>query len=115
MICCPCIVGFATKGLLADCTVQYSDSTSSDDVLMTHYLGLTPRQQYLALVLLDFVPNIVVLGISNMNLPFQFKTVAEWQRLLQSNGLRPGHIQMAGFEIHRMHPSCRAWILCDSI
>jgi len=99
---------------LADCTIDKPpDSAAAGDVLRK-YMALSLRQQYLALVLLDFIPNIVVLGIGDMNMPYQFKTLSEWRRLLRASGLHFAHVHLCGFERYRMHPSCRAWLACVS-
>ena len=99
---------------LADCAIDGPfDGTGADDILR-QYMALNRRQQYLALVLLDFVPNMVVLGITDMNMPYQFKTLGEWGRLLNASGLHLPHVHLCGFETYRMHPSYRAWLSCVS-
>jgi len=99
---------------VADCTVATPFNGNAADDMLRHFMALNRRQQYLALVLLDFIPNIVVLGIADMNMPYQFKTVDEWERLLHASGLHVAAVHFCGFETYRMHPSCRAWLSCVS-
>ena len=99
---------------LAGCTPDTPFNGSAADDVLRQYMALNRRQQFLALVLLDFIPNIVVLGIADMNMPYQFKTVGEWGRLLNASGLHVVHVHLCGFESYRMHPSCRAWLPCVS-
>jgi len=99
---------------LADCTIGGSYSGADTDDVLERYTALTRHQQYLALILLDFIPNIVVLGMTDMNMPYQFKTIDEWGHLLHASSLQIDHVYFPGFEAYRMHPSCRAWLLCSA-
>ncbi len=48
-----------------------------------------------------------------MNMPFEFKTVTEWERVLLKSGFRVNKSLVAGFEPGRMHKSCHVWLLCE--
>ena len=46
-------------------------------------------------------------------MPFEFKTVTEWERVLLKSGFRVNKSLVAGFEPGRMHKSCHVWLLCE--
>ncbi len=48
-----------------------------------------------------------------MNMPFGFKSVPEWQAILEINGLAVRKTLVTGFETARMHTSCFAWFVCE--
>ena len=48
-----------------------------------------------------------------MNMPFEFKTVTQWQQVLLQNGLRVKKSLVAGFEPGLMHKSCHVWLVCE--
>ena len=47
-----------------------------------------------------------------MNMPFEFKTVTEWERVLLENGFTVNKSLVVGFEPGRMHKSCHVWMVC---
>ena len=65
------------------------------------------------LALIDFFANAIAQGIPEMNMPFAFKTVSEWERVLLQNGFRVTRRIVAGFEPGRMHKSCHVWLVCE--
>ena len=48
-----------------------------------------------------------------MNMPFEFKTVTEWERALLKSGFRVNKSLVAGFEPGRMHKSCHVSLVCE--
>jgi SAM-dependent methyltransferase len=81
--------------------------------LLRGFLGMTLEKQQQVLALIDFFANAVAQGIPEMNMPFAFKTVREWETVLLQNGFRVTRSIMAGFEPGRMHKSCHAWLVCE--
>ncbi len=81
--------------------------------LLRGFLGMALEKQQQVLALVDFFSNAVAQGIPEMNMPFAFKTVAEWEQVLLRNGFRVTRSIMAGFEPGRMHKSCHVWLVCE--
>jgi len=85
----------------------------AEQALFRAYAALPAATQYQALVLIDFFANAVAQGIPEMNMPFGFKSVPEWQAILEINGLAVRKTLVTGFETARMHTSCFAWFVCE--
>jgi SAM-dependent methyltransferase len=81
--------------------------------LLRSFLVMPLAVQRQVLVLIDFFSNAVAQGLPEMNMPFEFKTVSEWQRVLPANGFTINKTILAGFEPGRMHMSCHVWLLCE--
>ncbi len=80
--------------------------------LLPAFVALPRDTQFQALVLIDFFANIIAQGVTEMNLPFGFKPIPEWQTLLAANGLPVIRTLLVGFETGRMHKSCHVWLVC---
>src|SRR5579859_916410 len=80
--------------------------------LLQAFLALPRETQFQALVVIDFFANVIAQGVSEMNLPFGFRPVPEWQSLLAANGLPVTRVIVSGFEPGRMHQSCHVWLVC---
>jgi len=80
--------------------------------LLRAFVGMPRDAQYQALVLIDFFANAIAQGIPEMNMPFEFKTIREWQQILSVNGFSVERILVVGFEPGRVHKSCHVWLLC---
>jgi len=74
-------------------------------------MPLGVQQQVLALI--DFFANAIAQGLPEMNMPFEFKTVTEWEQVLLQNGFRVNKSLVAGFEPGLMHKSCHVWLVCE--
>jgi SAM-dependent methyltransferase len=81
--------------------------------LLRSFVAMPLAVQHQVLVLIDFFSNAIAQGLPEMNMPFEFKTVTEWQQVLPSNGFNVNKIALAGFEPGRMHMSCHVWLLCE--
>jgi SAM-dependent methyltransferase len=81
--------------------------------LLRSFVGMTPEVQQQVLVLIDFFANAIAQGIPEMNMPFEFKTVKEWEQVLLRNGFKVNKVLVAGFEPGRMHKSCHVWLVCE--
>lgn len=84
-----------------------------DQALFQEFLSLSKTSQLHYLVLIDYFANFVVAGVSEMNLPFQFRTAKQWQTLLNSNGFTIRQNILTGFEPYRLHQTCTLWMICD--
>jgi SAM-dependent methyltransferase len=81
--------------------------------LLRSFVAMPLAVQRQVLVLIDFFSNAIAQGLPEMNMPFEFKTVTEWQQVLPGNGFKVNKIALAGFEPGRMHMSCHVWLLCQ--
>jgi SAM-dependent methyltransferase len=81
--------------------------------LLRRFVAMPLAVQHQVLVLIDFFSNAIAQGLPEMNMPFEFKTVTEWQQVLPSNGFTVNKTLLVGFEPGRMHMSCHVWLLCE--
>lgn len=86
--------------------------TGNKELLIAHR-KLTKEQQLKYLVLMDFFGNVVAYGISDISLPFNFKTINEWKEMFQKYGFMVKKNMITGFEITKMHASIQAWFILD--
>lgn len=82
--------------------------------LMKRFIDLGENVQKQSLILLDYFGNIIGQSIIDMNMPFQFKTVAQWKSLLSDNGFDTVKAILTGFETRKVHRSCEAFLICQS-
>lgn len=83
--------------------------------LLRTFVAMPHDLQHQVLVLIDFFSNAIAQGILEMNMPFEFKTVIEWEQVLLRNGFKVNQTILAGFETGRMHKSCHVWLLCERV
>ena len=83
--------------------------------LLGTFVSMPLEVQHQVLVLIDFFSNAIAQGIPEMNMPFEFKTVSEWEQVLLHNGFKVSKTVLAGFEPGRMHKSCHVWLLCERV
>ncbi len=84
--------------------------------LLKEFLSMSCKDQKRILVLLDYYANAIVLGslgVPEINLPFQFKTVDEWNKLFQNEGLVFNNIILYGIAPGKMHKNCQVWLAYD--
>ncbi len=81
--------------------------------LLRTFTAMTLDTQRQVLVLIDFFANAIAQGIPEMNMPFEFKTVSEWEQVLLQNGFQVKGSLVAGFEPGLMHKSCHVWLVCE--
>jgi hypothetical protein len=74
-------------------------------------MPLAVQQQVLALI--DFFANAIAQGLPEMNMPFEFKTITEWEQVLLQYGFKVNKSLVVGFEPGRMHKSCHVWLVCE--
>jgi SAM-dependent methyltransferase len=77
------------------------------------YCELTEEEQVQYLTLMDFFGNIVVYRISEMNMPYNFKTIDQWQNILRSCSWSLRQSIVLGFDKSRIHRPFQAWFICD--
>ncbi len=73
-------------------------SVIEDDELLQRFILLPQEDQRGVLTLHDYVENTFSQGIPEMNFPFQFKTVPEWNSVLVNNGFTVVKTTLIGFK-----------------
>ena len=58
---------------------------------------LPEKDQLKVLMLHDYIDNALIQGITEMNFPFQFKTIPEWNSVLAANGFSVVKTILVGF------------------
>jgi hypothetical protein len=91
-----------------------ADTLKKQPLLQT-FVAMPLAMQREVLVLIDFFSNAIAQGLPEMNMPFEFKTVPEWWKVLVANGFQVNKTVLAGFEPGRMHMSCHVWFLCERV
>ena len=89
-----------------------TESLATQPLLRT-FVGMTLEVQRQVLALIDFFANAIAQGLPEMNMPFEFKTVNEWDQVLLQNGFRVKQSLVTGFEPGLMHKSCHVWLVCE--
>jgi SAM-dependent methyltransferase len=97
---------------LPDQAEGLSESLRTQPLLKT-FTGMPLEAQQQVLVLIDFFANAIAQGIPEMNMPFEFKTVTEWEQVLLRHGFKVNQRLVAGFEPGLMHKSCHLWLVCE--
>ena len=81
--------------------------------LLRRFVAMTLDVQQQVLALIDFFANAIAQGLPEMNMPFEFKTVTQWEEVLLKSGFRLRQSLVAGFEPGLMHKSCHVWLVCE--
>jgi len=84
------------------------------DALLGEFVAMTPSDQLDYLMLLDYFGNVVVGGLQQINLPFQFKTVDDWQAVFAKHGLVMVQALLLGFQLPYLHRSSHIWFALDT-
>jgi len=77
------------------------------------FVSLEVRKQKLAVSLIDLFTNAIASGWSEMSLPFQYRTIAEWRLLLKQSDFSVVDINILGFDPRQVTPDSRVVIIAD--
>ena len=75
-----------------------------NDEFLQEFVLMPLKDQLRTLMLYDFVDNAFVQGIPEMNFPFQFRTVPQWQSVLAANGFNVVETDLIGFKGRKSGP-----------
>ncbi len=84
------------------------------DQLLKEFMGLALEDQRRYLMFIDYFANAITQGLSQMDMPFNFKTVPEWQALFENQGMIVRKILPMGFQPRQFNRSCHIWFVLDS-
>lgn len=84
------------------------------DALLGEFVAMAPSDQLDYLKFLDYFGNVVVGGLQQINLPFQFKTVDDWQAVFAKHGFVVVQALLMGFQLAYLHRSSHIWFALDT-
>jgi SAM-dependent methyltransferase len=105
--------------IVEDITLEgVNQKTVPSELLGQHqyqlFKSLSTTSQSNANILTDFFGNVVSQGITNMNLPFQFRTIPEWKLVLEDNNFHVKETNLLGFSNKYIHGFFKALFVCES-
>lgn len=83
------------------------------DVMLRRFMQLPPEDQLRYLMFIDYFANALTQGITEMEIPFNFRPLEEWRLLFEAHGFRIHAIQVMGFQPLFFNRSCHVWFILD--
>jgi len=83
------------------------------DIRLAEYRALPLEVQRQVLMFIDYFGNILNQGLGDMDMPFNFKPVPEWQALFADQGFTLTKIIVPGFQRGLFNQSCHVWFVLD--
>ncbi len=84
------------------------------DEHLSEFISLSLEDQVRYLMFIDYFSNAITQGLSQMDIPFNFRTVAEWETLIERYGFRLTRVLPLGFQARQFNRSCHIWFVFDS-
>jgi SAM-dependent methyltransferase len=84
------------------------------DHYLQEFMTLSTENQLRYLMFVDFFANVITQGIQEMDLPFNFRTVEEWQHLFEQQGFQVVETLLLGFQEGFFNRSCHTWFILDA-
>lgn len=84
------------------------------DALLREFVAMAPSDQLDYLMFLDYFGNVVVGGLQQISLPFQFKTVDDWLAVFARHGFVVAKVLLLGFQPAYFHGISRSWFALDT-
>lgn len=88
---------------------------AQSQALLDLFMALPVEDQLRYLMFVDYFANAITQGLSQMPMPFNFKTVGEWQELFAGQGFVVRNTLMMGFQTGFFNRSCHVWFILDSV
>ncbi len=88
--------------------------TSRDDSMMKEFADLSGEDQLRSLKFIDYFANAIAQGIPQMDMPFNFKTVGEWEQLFHAHDFKILRTVLKGFQPGYFNRSCHVWFILDA-
>lgn len=80
----------------------------------TKLVNLNEESKKNTIILMDFYGNIIIQGLTQINLPFEFKKTNEWSKILQECGFSDVKITPIGFPDISFHGYYQVMISCST-
>lgn len=90
------------------------DPVLERDVHLGAFMALSPENQLRYLMFVDYFANAITQGLPEMDMPFNFRTVQEWQELFAVRGFRVQETRVMGFQKGFFNRSCHVWFWLES-
>jgi SAM-dependent methyltransferase len=90
------------------------ENVLAEDSQLQSFMRLNPNDQLGFLMFMDYFANALTQGISAMHIPFNFKTVTEWQHIFAENGFSVQKTIVKGFQAGLFNRSCHVWFVLDA-
>jgi SAM-dependent methyltransferase len=85
----------------------------AQDAQLRAFVALPPEDQLRYTMFLDYFANAITQGLPQMETPFDFKTVREWQRLFAEQGFTVRQTLLQGFQRGHFNRTCHVWFVLD--
>jgi SAM-dependent methyltransferase len=83
------------------------------DAMLRKFAALPLEDQLRYLMFIDYFANAITQGLPQMHMPFNFKTVREWQALFEAQGWQVRQTLVKGFQPNYFNRSCHVWFVLD--
>ncbi len=100
--------------LVPDSVKPELDQILLRDEHLREYMKLATEDQLRYLMFVDFFANAITQGILEMGMPFNFRTVEEWQQLFEQQGFQVVETRLLGFQEGFFNRSCHIWFILDA-
>lgn len=84
------------------------------DARLREFVAMAPSDQLDYLRFIDYFGNVLVGGLHQINLPFQFKTVDDWLAVFAKHGFVVAQVLLLGFQPAYLHRTSRIWFVLDT-
>jgi len=95
-------------------TIQRFRQSYKTQPNLRKFLKMSRFNRKMCLFLFDFFGNVIAHGVSEINLPFNFKSVSLWKKLFDSKGFKLKASIFSGFEKNKLHGNCQVWMVFDN-
>ena len=93
--------------------IEGLDLVLRDDRHLRAFMSMAPADQLRYLMFVDYFSNAITQGLTEMSVPFNFRTVQEWQALFLERGFEVRKILVRGFQKGFFNRSCHVWYVLD--
>jgi SAM-dependent methyltransferase len=83
------------------------------DEQLREFVALPAENQLRVLMFIDYFANAIAQGLVQMDMPFNFKTVREWQGVFAAQGFTVRKTLLMGFQPGQFNRSCHVWFVLD--
>ncbi len=90
------------------------DERLAQEAQLRAFVALPPEDQLRYTMFLDYFANAVTQGLPQMETPFDFKTVEEWQSLFVEQGFTVRRTLLQGFQKGHFNRACHVWFVLDA-
>jgi len=91
---------------------QFRSVVESDNLLQ-EFCTFSLEDQFIILMLSDYVSNVFIHGRTDMSFAFEFHSIPEWRVIFNSNGLKLAHEELIGLRRGKYSGSCHAYFIVD--